>query len=208
VSKVPSPPGTPHSPGTSVRYVTHDCLSLPIMGPLANAAIARQQWVVIRGSCINSRVLSGWSELAAGRLSTGGAFRTFLWRYRVSVRIGAAHGSACRAACVRSDRGPDAQFLSPAFLLFLFVPLVVLAISCWKLFEKAGHPGWAILIPIYNAYILLKIAGRRGSWLLLYLIPLVNLAVSIIVATDVAKNFGQGAASGFFLNFLLGGIDT
>lgn len=96
-------------------------------------------------------------------------------------------------------------FNGPVFLVSLVV-LVVVFIGCWKMFEKAGQPGWAILIPIYNAYIMLKIAGRPGWWLLLYLIPVVNVVIAIIVAIDVAENFGQGAAVGFFLNFLLGGI--
>ena len=64
----------------------------------------------------------------------------------------------------------------------------------------------AILIPIYNAYILLKIAGRPGWWLILYFIPLVNFVIAIIVAIDIARAFGQGAVFGFFLLFLLCGI--
>jgi len=59
-------------------------------------------------------------------------------------------------------------------MLFWLAAAVVVIIGGWKMFEKAGHPGWAILIPFYNAYILLKIAGRPGWWLLLYLIPLVK----------------------------------
>ena len=92
------------------------------------------------------------------------------------------------------------------FLLFWLAIVVVVIVGGWKTFEKAGQPGWAILIPIYNAYILLKIAGRPGWWLILYLIPLVNIVIAIIVSIDVAKAFGQGAAFGFFLLFLLGGI--
>jgi hypothetical protein len=91
-------------------------------------------------------------------------------------------------------------------LLFWFAVAVVVIIGGWKMFEKAGHPGWAILIPIYNAYILVKIAGRPGWWVLLYLIPLVNFVIAIIVAIDIAKAFGQSAVFGFFLLFLLCGI--
>lgn len=91
-------------------------------------------------------------------------------------------------------------------LLFWLAVVVVVIVGGWKMFEKAGQPGWAILIPIYNAYIMLKIAGRPGWWLLLYLIPLVNIVVAVVVAIDIAKAFGQGAAFGFFLLFLLCGI--
>jgi len=69
-----------------------------------------------------------------------------------------------------------------------------------------SKPRWAVLIPLYNAYILLKVARRPGWWLLLYLIPVVNIVIVIIVAIDVARNFGRSAAFGFFLNFLLFGI--
>jgi Ca2+/Na+ antiporter len=98
-----------------------------------------------------------------------------------------------------------ALFGGMAMLFWLAVGVVVI-VGGWKVFEKAGHPGWAILIPIYNAYIMVKIAGRPGWWVLLYLIPLVNIVIAIIVAIDVAKAFGQSAAFGFFLLFLLCGI--
>jgi hypothetical protein len=86
-------------------------------------------------------------------------------------------------------------------LLPLAFVVLVLA-SMWKVFTKAGQPGWAALIPIFNVYILLKIAGRPGWWLLLLLIPLVNLIVGIITAIDVAKAFGKGAGFGLGLAFL------
>ncbi len=92
------------------------------------------------------------------------------------------------------------------WLLFWLAVAVIVAIGGWKVFEKAGQPGWAIVIPLYNAYIMLKIAGRPGWWLLLYLIPLVNVVIAIIVAIDIAKAFGQSAVFGFFLLFLLCGI--
>lgn len=76
--------------------------------------------------------------------------------------------------------------------LVIVLPLVVfLIVSFWKIYTKAGQPGWAVLIPIYNAYVWLKIAGRPGWWLLLYLIPVVNIVIQIIVANDVCKAFGK-----------------
>jgi hypothetical protein len=91
-------------------------------------------------------------------------------------------------------------------LLFWLGVVVVVIVGGWKVFEKAGQPGWAIIVPVYNAYIMLKIAGRPGWWLLLYFIPLVNIAIAIVVAIDIAKAFGQSAAFGFFLLFFLCGI--
>ncbi len=101
---------------------------------------------------------------------------------------------------------PYRMFFSGPILLFGLALIVVLVAGLWKMFEKAGQPGWAAVIPIYNVYILLKVAGRPGWWLILFFIPIVNFVINIIVAIDIAKAFGQGAAFGFFLNFLLGGI--
>lgn len=102
--------------------------------------------------------------------------------------------------------GPLAGMFSGGAMLFGLAILVIAIIGCWKVFEKAGQPGWAILIPLFNVYIILKIAGRPGWWLLLYFVPIVNFIVAIVVAIDVAKAFGQGAAFGFFLLFLFAGI--
>lgn len=83
---------------------------------------------------------------------------------------------------------------------------LIAIVGMWKMFVKAGQPGWAVLIPIYNAYVLLKIVGRPGWWLLLFFVPLVNIILALIVSIDVAKSFGQSAIFGVILVFLLGGI--
>lgn len=109
------------------------------------------------------------------------------------------------ALFLQSNDAIGALFGGVAFLFWLAVCAIVV-VGGWKMFEKAGQPGWAILIPIYNCYVMLKIAGRPGWWLILYLIPLVNFVIAIVVAIDIAKSFGQSAAFGFFLLFLLCGI--
>jgi ABC-type sulfate transport system permease subunit len=79
--------------------------------------------------------------------------------------------------------------------------LTVFFIACfWKIFEKAGEPGWASIIPIYNTIIMLKIAGKPWWWIFLLLIPLVNLIFAIIVLNDLAKNFGKG--TGFVVGLI------
>ncbi|NPA39940.1 MAG: signal peptidase I [Thermodesulfobacteria bacterium] len=83
----------------------------------------------------------------------------------------------------------------------LFLTILTL-IGMWKVFEKANQPGWASMIPIYNTYILIKIAKKPGWWILLYLIPLVNLIIALIVSINVAKNFGKSTAFGLGLTFL------
>ena len=87
-------------------------------------------------------------------------------------------------------------------LLVWLAIMVVMIAAGWKVFVKAGQPGWAVLIPIYNAYILLKIAGKPGWWLLLFCIPLVNIVIGIIVAIEISKAFGQSPV--FAIALLLG----
>ena len=66
----------------------------------------------------------------------------------------------------------------------------------WKMFVKAGQQGWLAIIPILNIYILIKIAGREGWWIILFLIPCINIVVAAIVYIDVAGKFGKSAAYG------------
>lgn len=87
-------------------------------------------------------------------------------------------------------------------LLVALAILVFLIASVWRVFTKAGKAGWLVLIPLVNLYVLMKIAGRPGWWLILFLIPLVNLIISILVSLDLAKSFGKGAGFGLGLAFL------
>jgi len=87
-------------------------------------------------------------------------------------------------------------------MLIVCVLMVVMIVSLWKVFTKAGQPGWAAIVPIYNIVVLLQIVGRPMWWLVLCLIPLVNLVAAIILAIDLAKSFGKGAGFGLGLIFL------
>jgi len=79
---------------------------------------------------------------------------------------------------------------------------ILTIVAMWRVFTKAGQPGWASIVPFYNAYVLLKIVGRPGWWLVLLIIPGVNLVFGIIVAIDLARAFGRGAAFGVLALFL------
>jgi hypothetical protein len=80
--------------------------------------------------------------------------------------------------------------------------IVLVIIGMWKVFAKAGRPGWASIIPIYNAYVLCEIAGKPGWWVVLMLIPFVNLIIGIIVMIGLAEKFGKGAGFGIGLILL------
>ncbi len=100
----------------------------------------------------------------------------------------------------QADAGGEGP--SIVFLL-VYLALVVLVIAgMWMTFTKAGQYGWACIIPIYNTIVLLRIAGKPWWWLFLFLIPLVNIVIAIIVCIDLAKNFGKGVGFAIGLVFL------
>jgi len=89
-----------------------------------------------------------------------------------------------------------AAAVSGVFLVISLIFAVIGIIIMWKVNTKAGQPGWAAIIPIYNIYVWLKIAGRPGWWLVLMLIPFVNIVISVIVSIDIAKSFGKDTVFG------------
>ena len=91
--------------------------------------------------------------------------------------------------------------LSLIFML-LGLSVVVTIVSWWVLFGKAGKPGWTSIIPIYNLVVKLEIIGRPIWWIILLLIPFVNVIVWIIMSVDLAKVFGKTAAYGIGLALL------
>ncbi len=76
-------------------------------------------------------------------------------------------------------------------VLFYLALVVFFLVTMWKVFTKAGKPGWAAIVPIYNSIVLLEIVGRPIWWIVLMLIPFVNIVVAIIVTNDLAKSFGK-----------------
>jgi len=91
-------------------------------------------------------------------------------------------------------------------LLFIVVPLLFALVTIagmWKVFTKAGQPGWAAIIPLYNVYVLVtEVAGRDLLWVILGIVVPLALVVPLI---DVAKAFGKGTGYGVGL-WLLGPI--
>ncbi len=85
--------------------------------------------------------------------------------------------------------------------LFVFAMIFVMIAAQWKVFTKAGQPGWACLIPILNFLVILKLVKRPMWWILLLLIPLVNVVTLVIVLVDLAKAFGKGI--GFAIGLII-----
>lgn len=78
---------------------------------------------------------------------------------------------------------------------------VLLIAGMWRVFQKAGKPGWAAIIPIYNIIVLLQITGKPIWWLVLYFIPFVNVVVLVLVCIALARRFGKGV--GFAIGLAL-----
>lgn len=101
--------------------------------------------------------------------------------------------------------GGAAGAIGALIFLVIYLGLIIFVIAgMWKMFVKAGQPGWGAIVPIYNTYLMCKIGGRPGWWLILLLIPIVNLVVMIILMLDIAKAFGKGA--GFAIGLILLGF--
>ncbi len=79
---------------------------------------------------------------------------------------------------------------------------VFMIVCMWKMFEKAGEPGWAAIVPLYNAYVMFKIAWGNGWKFLLLLIPIANIVFAIMLPFKLAKAFGKSSGFGAGLLFL------
>ena len=84
----------------------------------------------------------------------------------------------------------------PVFWICWFAFAILMIAALWKVFAKAGQPGWAAIIPIVNTYFLCKVAGRPGWWVILMFIPLVNFIIWIILCMGVAISFGKWTGFG------------
>lgn len=89
-----------------------------------------------------------------------------------------------------------------AYSVIVLIWLVVALVGMWKLYVKAGKPGWASIVPFYNLYCLYEMAFGIGWLFLLTFVPVVNFFIIIIMLFKLAKAFGQGIAFGFGLLFL------
>ncbi len=92
--------------------------------------------------------------------------------------------------------------LGAGMIVFYLVFIAFGVVIQWRVYEKAGKPGWGCLIPIYNVFLMLEIVGRPGWWIALLFIPGVNVVISIIITFDLAASFGEGVGFGFGLLFL------
>lgn len=87
------------------------------------------------------------------------------------------------------------------YIILILVIAVIMIIANWKVFTKAGKPGWASIIPLYNMYVMFEIAGMNGWMFLLTFIPIVNIIIQIMLYLNLAKKFGK--STGFAIGLIL-----
>jgi hypothetical protein len=96
----------------------------------------------------------------------------------------------------------DSSSIGLVILSIVYIAIIVLVVAAyWKIYVKAGEPGWACLVPIYNIIVFLRIVQRPIWWIVLAFIPVVNL-ILIVAIVDLAKSFGKGVGFAIGLIFL------
>src|ERR1700690_3460462 len=94
--------------------------------------------------------------------------------------------------------GAAAAGIGVGAMIFFAVIFILIIASMWKVYTKAGQPGWAAIVPIYNIVVLLQIVRKPLWWIVMFFIPIVNLIFVILVYVELAKAFGKvgGFAAG------------
>lgn len=103
----------------------------------------------------------------------------------------------------------DFMAVIAGYLIFILLIAVYAIIVMWKIFTKAGQPGWAVLVPFYNLYVYTQVVQRPSWWMVLYfasIVPIVGpltvLVISILDNLRMAKVFGKSSGFGVGLIFL------
>ena len=87
----------------------------------------------------------------------------------------------------------------------LFIPSIIgllVIISMWKIFTKAGKPGWASIVPIYNMVVMVEISGLSMIYVLFLFIPILNIYAIFKIYIEIAHKFGKTTGFGIGLIFL------
>lgn len=103
-----------------------------------------------------------------------------------------------------STMGVDPNAMIVFLIVTWFVSMLVavlMLVSMWKLYAKAGKPGWAAIVPVYNVIVMLEIVGRPLWWIFLFFIPLANFVAAIILMLDFAKAYGKSTGYGVLMLF-------
>lgn len=124
-------------------------------------------------------------------------FAQYTTDYNYSYSTGTTSGSTMSAGA------------TAVFVVFYLAIIVFMLITLWKIYVKAGRPGWAAIVPVYNSWVLFEIVGYPGWWAILSFVPLVNIFPAIMMLISyykLAKLFGK--SDGFAVCNIFFGIIT
>lgn len=110
----------------------------------------------------------------------------------------------------RGGKDPDAAAAAAGgmacfggFFLVYMILIVIMIVGMWKVFTKAGQPGWAAIVPFYNTWILVtEICKKEVLWFILMLIPFVSIIAWWVICAETARKFGKSDMFGIGLFFL------
>lgn len=94
--------------------------------------------------------------------------------------------------------------MSFSFIIWILIMVaftIFMIAANWMIYEKAGKPGWACIIPVYSTLVLLEIVGKPWWWLLLMFIPVANIVFAIWMTNLLSKSFGYN--EGFTIGLVL-----
>ncbi len=95
------------------------------------------------------------------------------------------------------------MFITLFLIMSLYLGIIGLVlVSHWKIFVKAGKPGWASIVPIYSIVVLVEIVKKPSIWVLYLILPIVNIIFMIKLSLELARVFGKDDAFGLGLFFL------
>lgn len=103
-----------------------------------------------------------------------------------------AHASRAFESDVRTFSFVVTAVLIVLLILIAITLLGLIFVSIWRIFVKAGEPGWAAIIPFYNHVKVLEMTSKPLWWVVLMLLPLVNVVICVIIAHRLAACFGKG----------------
>lgn len=93
------------------------------------------------------------------------------------------------------------ELISVIMAICCTVMMIPVYIAAWRIYTKAGQPGWAVLVPIYNYWVLFEMVGKPGAWVLWGMIPPIFPIIMIITLWELAKSFGKD--EGFAIGLIL-----
>ena len=92
------------------------------------------------------------------------------------------------------------------WILFFFILQGVHFLGTWKLYKAAGFQAWLAAVPVYNAFILMKIIKRPTWWVILLFIPTINLILFGVIWVETLRSFGKNSMKDTALVLLTFGL--